>query len=75
MLKIALAIILTSCVKVNSSKNIEYIAPVFPEPTAIVGDELYNVCTDRSCSNINKWLNDLRLFKKEYEKLLKYLKE
>lgn len=61
-----LMVILSGCMTKNYNAN--YLdLPIMPIAGAKVATELKAVCTDQTCNNLNKWLNELYLFKVEYE--------
>ncbi len=62
----------TKTIHCNStlSKYVLSELPVLPIAGASVGDDLKNVCNDQNCKNIKRYLNEMYVFGKEYQKFL-----
>jgi hypothetical protein len=58
--------ILSACATVNC-KRVEIDLPIMPTAGEKVANELELVCTEKSCHHLNSWLNELYLFKSQYE--------
>lgn len=58
-------ILLSSC----KTKNFDYrqLLPLMPVAGKEVAKEIDQVCDDEKCKNFHRWINELYLFKIEYE--------
>lgn len=60
--------ILNGCAKTNSKTCLSSLdLPVMPIAGSKVADELESVCTGNKCYNLNNWLNELYLFREQYQ--------
>jgi hypothetical protein len=61
-------VILSGCVTKNSRTCVSNLdLPVMPLAGSKVADELETVCTGNKCYNLNNWLNELYLFREQYQ--------
>jgi len=61
-------VILSGCATKNSKTCISNLdLPEMPLAGSKVADELESVCNNKSCYNLNNWLNELYLFREQYQ--------
>lgn len=61
-------VILSGCAKTNYKTCIATLdLPVMPLAGSKVADELELICTPNKCYNLNNWLNELYLFRQQYQ--------
>jgi len=61
-------VMLSGCVKTNYKACITTLdLPTMPLAGSKVADELELVCTGNKCYNLNNWLNELYLFREQYQ--------
>jgi hypothetical protein len=61
-------VILSGCAKTNYKTCITTLdLPVIPLAGSKVADELEMLCTNNKCYNLNNWLNELYLFREQYQ--------
>jgi len=60
-------VILSGCARTTCSYTPLYNLPEMPIAGSNVAGELAQVCDGAKCPNTNKWLNDLYLFRQQYE--------
>ena len=59
--------ILSGCATKNYKTCISNLdLPIMPLAGSKVADELELLCDDKSCYNLNNWLNELYLFREQY---------
>jgi hypothetical protein len=63
---VLLLIMLSGCATVNC-KRVELDLPEMPIAGEKVANELELLCNDKNCFHLNNWLNELYLFKAQYE--------
>ena len=61
-------VILSGCAKTNYKTCVSSLdLPVMPLAGSKVADELETLCTGNKCYNLNNWLNELYLFREQYQ--------
>ena len=61
-----LKVVFSGCTQTNYNKHTELKLPEMPIGGEEVANELANVCNEKKCSNITRWLNELYIFRQQY---------